>query len=119
MFDFGARLKEQRELHHMTQDQLGRRIGRSKSVISSYENNIKIPPVDILTELAVIYNVSLDYLVGIDKAEMVSVASLTGSQKELVSLLISEFKEKSRSGNGLSARQQDIISGLMLEFSKN
>ena len=118
MFDFGLRLRELRELHHMTQDQLGRKIERSKSVISSYENNTKIPPVDILTRLAVIYNVSLDYLVGIDKAEMVSVAALSDSQKELVSLLISELGEKAGTGNGLSERQQDILNRLMLEFSK-
>ena len=118
MFDFGLRLRELRELHNMTQDQLGRKINRSKSVISSYENNTKVPPVDILTELAVIYNVSLDYLVGIDKAEMISVTSLTDSQKELVALLVSDFGEKTRSGNGLSQRQQDIINRLMVEFSK-
>ncbi|MBP3377879.1 MAG: helix-turn-helix transcriptional regulator, partial [Clostridia bacterium] len=84
MFDFGIRLRELRELHNLTQDQLGRKIGRSKSVISSYENNVKIPPLDILTELAVIYNVSLDYLVGIDKSEMISVEALKDSRKELL-----------------------------------
>ena len=70
MFDFGLRIKELREQHKMSQEQLGRRIDRSKSVISSYENNIKIPPLDILTKIAVIFNVSLDYLVGIDKNEI-------------------------------------------------
>lgn len=118
MFDFGIRLRELRELHHLTQDQLGRKIGRSKSVISSYENNTKIPPIDILTELAVIYNVSLDYLVGIDKAEMISVANLSDTQKELIALLVSELGEKSGIGNGLSERQQDILNRLMLEFSR-
>ena len=118
MFDFGIRLKELRELHHLTQDQLGRKIGRSKSVISSYENNIKVPPVDILVELAVIYNVSLDYLVGIDKAEMISVASLTDNQKEIIKLLVYELSDVSKVGVGLSQRQQDIIGKLMLEFSK-
>ena len=84
MFDFGMRIKELRRKHRMTQDQLGRRLDRSKSVISSYENNIKIPPLDILTKIAVIFNVSLDYLVGIDKKEMISVEGLTVQQKELL-----------------------------------
>ena len=61
MFDFGCRIKELREQHKMSQEQLGRRIDRSKSVISSYENNIKIPPLDILTKIAVMANQRMMY----------------------------------------------------------
>ena len=43
MFDFGLRIRQLRERNKMSQEELGRRVGRSKSVISSYENNIKIP----------------------------------------------------------------------------
>ena len=65
MFDFGLRLRELREKHKLSQEQLGRRVDRSKSVISSYENNLKMPPLSILTDFAVIFNVSLDYLAGL------------------------------------------------------
>ena len=80
MFDFGLRIRERREQHKMSQEQLGRKVERSKSVISSYENNIKVPPLDVFTQIAVVFNVSLDYLVGIDKNEMVSVAGLSDAQ---------------------------------------
>ena len=118
MFDFGLRIKELREQHKMSQEQLGRRIDRSKSVISSYENNIKIPPLDILTKIAVIFNVSLDYLVGIDKTEMVSIDGLSAQQKELLQTIVFEFKDKAKAADGLSERQQKILNGLMKEFSK-
>jgi len=118
MFDFGLRIKELREQHKMSQEQLGRRIDRSKSVISSYENNIKIPPLDILTKIAVIFNVSLDYLVGIDKTEMVSIDGLTEQQKQLLQTIVFEFKDKAKAADGLSERQQEILNGLMKEFSK-
>ncbi|MBR3751074.1 MAG: helix-turn-helix transcriptional regulator [Clostridia bacterium] len=118
MFDFGMRIKELRRKHRMTQDQLGRRLDRSKSVISSYENNIKIPPLDILTKIAVIFNVSLDYLVGIDKKEMISVEGLTVQQKELLQTVIFEFKDNAVYSDGLTARQQEILNVLMKEFSK-
>ena len=84
MFDFGLRLRELREKHKLSQEQLGRRVDRSKSVISSYENNLKMPPLSILTDFAVIFNVSLDYLVGIDKNEMVSIDGLTDQQKQVL-----------------------------------
>lgn len=118
MFDFGLRIKELRIKNKMSQEALGRRIGRSKSVISSYENNLKIPPLDILVEIAVIFNVSLDWLVGIDKEEMISVENISVKQKEIINTLIFEFTDKTKSTDGLSPRQQEILSAIMKEFSK-
>lgn len=118
MFDFGLRLKELRLKYKMSQEQLGKKVDRSKSVICSYENNIKIPSVEILTQFAVIFNVSLDYLVGIDKNEMISINSLSPSQKELVQTIIFELKDNAKSFDGLTERQQEILNGLMKEFSK-
>ena len=62
MFDFGNHLRMLREKHGISQEELGRRVGRAGSVISNYENNIKIPTLDVLTTMARIYDVSLDYL---------------------------------------------------------
>lgn len=118
MFDFGLRIRELRKKHGMSQEDLGRKVDRSKSVISSYENNIKIPPVDILTQMAVIFNVSLDYLVGIDKNEMLSVEGLNEHQKSLIQQILHELKDNRKVGVGLSKRQQDILNGLMIEFSR-
>ncbi len=117
MFDFGLRLRELRENHKLSQEQLGKKVGRSKSVISSYENNIKFPPAEILVHLAVIFNVSLDYLVGIDKNEMVSLNGLSASQKTLIQTIIAEFNDSSANRIGLSERQQQILNGLMKEFA--
>ena len=118
MFDFGLRIRELRERYKLSQEQLGKKVGRSKSVICSYESNVKIPPLSILVQLAVIFNVSLDYLVGIDKSEMVSVNGLSQPQKELLHTLILEFSDKKHPADGLSVRQQTILNGIMKEFSK-
>ena len=118
MFDFGLRLRELREKHKLSQEQLGRRVDRSKSVISSYENNLKMPPLSILTDFAVIFNVSLDYLVGIDKNEMVSIDGLTDQQKQVLQTIVFEFRDNSAKGAGLTDRQQEILNILMKEFSK-
>ena len=118
MFDFGLRLRELREQQKLSQEQLGKRVGRSKSVICSYENNVKVPPLPILTQMASVFRVSLDYLVGIDKEEMVAVDGLTSQQKALLKTVLAEFKEPSGRGEGLSIRQQEILNGLMKEFAK-
>lgn len=118
MFDFGLRLRELRTKNKMSQEELARKIERSKSIISNYENNTIIPPVDILTQMAVIFNVSLDYLVGIDKNEMLSVEGLNEHQKSLIQQILHELKDDRKVGVGLSKRQQDILNGLMIEFSR-
>ena len=117
MFDFGLRIKELRESKKMSQEELGRRIGRSKPVISNYENNIKTPPLDVLTNIAFVFNVSLDYLVGIDKKEMVSIEGLSKNQKYIISLLLEEFMSQEKT-KGLTKRQQEILNCEMIEFSK-
>ena len=81
MVDLGVRLQQLRMDRNMSQSELGKALNRSKSVISAYENDLRIPPLEVLTEIALIFNVSLDFLVGIDKAEMVSVDGLNDTQK--------------------------------------
>lgn len=94
MFDFGMRIRELRESRSLSQEALGRRVGRSKPVISSYENNLKTPPLDVLINMANVFNVSLDYLVGIEKKETLSVDGLTSSQTDAIKRIIDEFKDK-------------------------
>ena len=111
MFDFGLRIRELRESRHMSQESLGRRIGRSKPVISNYENNIKYPPLEVLISIANVFNVSLDYLVGIEKKDALYINNLNEMQTNIMKLLYEEFTE-------LSSRQQKILSLLLIEFLK-
>ena len=106
LFDFGLRIRELREKYKMSQEELGRRVDRSKSVISSYENNIKVPPLPILVKLASI------------KAEMISVDGLSQQQKELVQTITFELKDTEKQRAGLSERQQTILNDLMKEFAQ-
>ena len=92
MFDFGNHLRMLRERYGISQEELGRRVGRAGSVISNYENNIKIPTLDVLTTMARIYNVSLDYLVGFDKKDQVVLEGMTDGQRELIHLLVERIE---------------------------
>lgn len=119
MFDFGNHLRMLRERYGISQEELGGRVGRAGSVISNYENNIKIPTLDVLTTMARIYNVSLDYLVGFDRKDQVVLEGMTDGQWELIHLLVKELKASTKPKNGgLSADQQEILNLIMQEFSK-
>ena len=118
MFDLGIRSKDLREKVRWSQEDLGRKVNKSKSTISLYENDGLVPPGDTLIEMASLFNVSLDYLVGIDKNEMVSIDKLTEQQKTMVHTLIVELQDTTKSKTGLSPRQQDILCSLIKEFAE-
>lgn len=58
------RLKELRTLRGLTQQELGKRIGASKSSMSMYENGLHDPDLDTCKKIADVLGVSLDVLMG-------------------------------------------------------
>ena len=109
MFDFGTRIQQLRISHYMSQEVLGKKLDRSKSAICGYENNIRILPLEVLVNMAVIFNVSLDYLDGIDKNEMIFVEKLDDEQKQIIKALIKKFENVSTLDLKLTANQQNLI----------
>jgi transcriptional regulator with XRE-family HTH domain len=59
---FGCRLKELREDHGMTQNDLADRLNTSRTTITEYERNKNEPNFDMLVKIADIFNVTTDYL---------------------------------------------------------
>ena len=94
VFDFGYRLKNLRQQHHLTQTQVANRLNLSKTSISGYENIVKTTSQDVLIKLAGLYRVSTDYLLGLDDEEMISVEGLTRQQRRLVEELVRMLQEK-------------------------
>lgn len=62
--DLVTRLRKLRERYGYTQQDVADRIGVGKSAYRSYENNDRRIPVDVLTRVAALYNVSIDELLG-------------------------------------------------------
>lgn len=85
MVDFGNALKTLRLKENMTQAQLARKLGLTRSVISAYETGLRLPSYDILIHIAKIYNVSTDYLLGLEHKQEIDLSGL--SQDEVNALL--------------------------------
>ena len=67
--DFGAVLKQLRKSHNLTQKELGFQLGLSKAVISKYENGMGFPTFDMLILISDYFNVTTDYLLGVEKTK--------------------------------------------------
>ena len=68
-YDFGIRLKELRKRRHMKQAYVAKILDVHEGTISAYENNTRTPSVEILVKLAVLYNTSADYILGLEKRD--------------------------------------------------
>ena len=93
-YDLGLRLKELRKTKRMTQRQVATRLNMGISTISGYDNNTKTPSLEALVDLARLYNVSTDYLLGVDNRPMLYLDSLTPRQAELIREMRDEFRAR-------------------------
>lgn len=80
MMDFGEKLKSLRLQKHMTQEELSVRLGVTKSVISAYENNKRMPSYGILIQLSRTFSVTTDYLFGLEEKHAIYVSGLTDDE---------------------------------------
>lgn len=92
MHDFYLKLKMLRKEKKITQQQLADRLGITKAMVSAYENGIRLPSYDILIKIAAIFNVSTDFLLGVNTVRNLCVEGLTEHQIELLTALIEELQ---------------------------
>lgn len=98
MVDFGNTLKTLRLYNKMTQAQLAQKLGLTKSVISAYENGLRLPSYDILIHIAKIFKVTTDYLLNVETPNNIDLSGLSPAEKDALLKLIQAMKQK-RLGN--------------------
>ena len=95
MVDFGIRLAKLREKKRLSQSQLAERLGITKSMVSAYENSARMPSYAVLLRIAGMFNVSLDYLLGMENQVTFRTEGLSESQIAIIMDIIEEFKKQS------------------------
>ena len=93
LLNFGNKLKELRNQNKMTQQQLAAQIGVSKSVISYYELQERIPSPEILLKLASVFHVSTDYLLGVSNDKVLDVSGLDEEDIAVLSSMVSLLRK--------------------------
>jgi transcriptional regulator with XRE-family HTH domain len=88
MINFGKRLKKLRILHELSQEQLAKRLGMTKSVVSAYENGIRMPSYEALISIARIFKVSTDYLLGVENKICLDLSGLTSAEISAIKKLV-------------------------------
>ena len=66
MNNFASRLKELRTENKLTQRDLAKAVGLSQNAINMWENNNRVPNANAVISLAKYFNVTTDYILGLE-----------------------------------------------------
>lgn len=94
VYDFGIRLKELRKKKRLSQSEAARRLGVTRATISGYERNTITPSVEQLVKLAVLYDASLDYILGMENRSFFYLDDLSDSQQKTVLDIVDRLKKE-------------------------
>lgn len=87
------RIKALRESRGWTQAEFARRMNMTRNGINSWEQGLSMPSPQSLVDLARLFSVSTDYLLGVEKHNTVNVTGL--DEKDVA--LIAQLAERLRS----------------------
>lgn len=94
--NFGEKLKTLRTEAGMTQTELAKRLSITKSVVSYYELQERTPSPCVLVQLADIFHVTTDYLLGIDHKKMIDVSDLSDEDMHFLLITIETLRKKNK-----------------------
>ena len=83
----GSRIKSLREAQGISQEKLGEELNLSKTTISHYENETRIPSIETLIDMADYFKVDLNYILGTDNLVVSNKRTLQVSDEEIEFLL--------------------------------
>ena len=94
--EFSENLRSLRKERGMSQAELAKRLGVNKSLVSCYENQERLPSLNVLAKLCYFFNVSMEFFLGIKKNKTVDVSGLTAEQISAVCSIIKQLEEANR-----------------------
>ncbi len=67
-YEFRKSISERRKAMGITQEELAANLGVSAQAVSKWENNLSCPDISLLPEIAKLFNISVDELLGVQQA---------------------------------------------------
>lgn len=99
---FGYNLRKLRNEKGISQQALSNELQISKAALSYYENGQRVPDIDTLKKVAVYFNVSADFMLGLSEVsssdkDIKDVCAYTGLKEEVIKKIINSPDEKALS----------------------
>lgn len=88
------RIKRLREQYGITQSELAKQLGITRSSVNAWEMGISTPSTQYIVELASIFDVSTDFLLGVENTVSINVSGLSDKDIELINSIVSHLKNR-------------------------
>lgn len=92
-YELSGNIKKLRHQKNLTQSQLAKRLGVALSTVASYENQDRMPSIPMLIKLSYEFNVTIEYLLGVNKNKTLDVSDLSDEQILVLNSIIEQFKK--------------------------
>ena len=86
------RIKYLREQNSMTQADLAKRLGITRSGVNAWEMGISVPSTQYIVELASLFRVSTDYLLGVNSTVSIDLRGLSEEDIRLVYHIVEHLR---------------------------
>ena len=90
----GQRIYELRTSRGWSQVEIAKRLNIAKQTVSNWENDNILPSIEMLIKLSKLFNVSTDYLLGLDNSRSLNVDDLPFEFIAHIAQIIEDFKVK-------------------------
>ena len=77
-------IKELRERTGLSQSALAKKVGVTRSAVNAWEMGLSIPTTQYVAELAQLFHVSADYMLGLDNTESIYIGNLSDEEKHIL-----------------------------------
>ena len=103
-YNIADKIRYLRDKKGMTQTDLAKKLGISRSAVNSWEMSLSSPSVANIIEMTEIFGVSADYLLSLSDKINIDISNLNNEEKEIVIKLITYFQEKKGKSKNSSNR---------------
>ena len=85
-----------REASHLTQTELAKKLNITRSSVNAWEMGISVPSTTYLIELALLFHVSTDFLLGLEQNNTIDISTLSEREAILVYELVDYFTSQKK-----------------------
>ncbi len=93
VFNIADRIKYLRDKCGMTQTDLAKKLGISRSAVNSWEMSLSLPSLSNIVEMTKIFNVTSDYILGLSNQVTLDVTALNNDEREAVFKIVDCLKK--------------------------
>ena len=87
-------IKELRERAGVSQAVLAKRVGVTRSAVNAWEMGLSIPTTQYVAQLAQLFHVSADFMLGLDNTEAIYIGGLSEEEKHILYSMLNYFQNR-------------------------